>query len=89
MIVSVAPGGGSRGSDMIVSVAAAGMLMATAAEAPLGREKKRKKRAPARGVRTRDLRSPPRYWCDALTRRLLSRGKSRPPNERGYLTFRL
>ena len=50
MIVSVAPGGGSRGSDMIVSVAAAGMLMATAAEASLGCEKKRKKRAPRGGL---------------------------------------
>jgi hypothetical protein len=30
---------------MTVPAAAAGMLMATAAEAPLGREKKRKKRA--------------------------------------------
>ena len=45
----VAPGGCSRGSDMIVSVAAAGMLMATAAEASLGREKKREKRAPRGG----------------------------------------
>ena len=34
---------------MIVSVAAAGMLMATAAEASLGCEKKRKKRAPRGG----------------------------------------
>jgi hypothetical protein len=38
---------------MIVSVAAAGMLMATAAEASPGREKKRKKRAREGGSNAR------------------------------------
>ena len=61
----VAPGGCSRGSDMIVSVAAAGMLMATAAEASPGREKKRKKREPREG----GSNARPSVRCAILVRR--------------------